>query len=300
MKHYCCITLVIATMGMGCDKLTSKTQGVAIVTRTPDIAQSNGMDATLATTLSAQLDALPSVATAVAVGVAERDSLTSTELRPVGGAKVQVSFQSATVNLCEIQNDQSGTYSAISIPGESCGDADLAYVENAKYTITIETAEDEHIIRVTAPPAILPSAIVFSPALSSALPVPAPQLQQHAINTALHVDWSAGAANRNAIVTVLRINFSGSYPSQAFNSGSWSADASNPIFDTAPRSPGDMIDWVLNEPATDTDIPATVFNQAGLYAVVVTPVELSTDVDNLSLGSGGMAGLGTPIVFFVQ
>ena len=57
---------------------------------------------------------------------------------------------------------------------------------------------------------------------------------------------------------------------------------------------------VLGNAPTSADVPASVFDQTGVYFLVLTRAELSTDTDGLAVGSGAMAGVGTVFAFWVE
>jgi len=313
--HRSSLTLGLVALALasgGCDQLTATTQAVSVLTASPDLASADGFDSNL--TGLVDLNALPtSGIVGVAVGVAEKDSATSTKApTPIDGALVHVSWDTDTgtqeAALCGASASQPGTYAAanIEVPDfGGCADANLAYLPGTTYTTTIETSSAEHTIKVVAPPAIIPGDVAFTPALDTTSPIAGLALKGHALNEPLTVDWSGSpdAGDRHAFVTVVRINFTGDSadPQSVLTDTNWSADSSNPVFNSAPTDPSQMIDLVINPPETSVDIPATAFSQTGLYFLVVTTAELSTDVSsNLAIGSGGLAGKGTAFVFFVN
>lgn len=286
----------------GCDELTSTTFAVSIISETPNIQDASGWDANLDTVIDASY--VPA-ATLALVGVGERDGTFSTNVTSIADAAVTVSWtadaQSYSVALCGTATD--GSYQASSVTGADCADASLAYVPNAAYTTEIETATDVHTLEVTAPEAMDPTYVAFSPAFTDAGLAPL-TLDHHPLNTALTVDWSAApnATEHDTFVTVVRVDFTEQTMTHAtvLNSANWSVDSANPVFDNTPRDPAGMFDLLQSAPPTSAEIPATTFDRQGLYVVVVTPTELSDDTDNLMLGSAALAGKGTAFVFLVN
>lgn len=311
--HRLSLAIALATwtvLAIGCDQLTATTQAVSVLTASPDFASADGFDAQLADLLGTQIEALTANgAVAIAVGVAEKDSATSTSApTPVEGALVRVSWSAGNVALCSGGTLAAGTYAASNVPQPSlpsCSSAALMYVADDTYTTTIETSSAQHTIRVIAPPAIAAGDVEFTPPLGSTSPVAGLALKSHAVNTALDVDWGGApeAGDRHAFVTVVRINFAGDVGDamSVADAANWTSDTQNPVYNSAPTEPAQMIDLVINPPATSEAIPASVFSETGLYFLVVTTAELSTDVSsNLAIGSGGLAGKGTAFVFFVN
>jgi hypothetical protein len=106
---------------------------------------------------------------------------------------------------------------------------------------------------------------------------------------------------------MMRLNFKGdtsdpiTAAQAALEAENWEADTNNPIFDNFPHEAEEMISLVLDEPANTATIPGSTFNEQGMYLLVLTSTELSTDTStNLSLGSGALAGSGTAWVFWVE
>jgi hypothetical protein len=288
------ISLAGLLVGSGCDQLTSTTFAVSALTRTPAFSDSLPSD------LSAYIAGIaPEGVTAVAVGVGKRDSVVSTNApKPVTGAEVTLAWGANQVSLCPAGTD--GTYEASNLgSGLPCADAQLDYAPGATYTTTVKFSGDSHTVRVQAPNRISDtSGVGFDPPLGS-LAVSTWTLSTHPRNTALTINWQdvSGAAGKNVFVVVVRIN--GDF-TDLNNWSSSQPDPGNPVFDNAPQSPAAMVDMITNEPPTSETIPSDVFNQQGLYSVILTPVELSTDTSGLSIGSGAVAGWGTGIVFIVD
>jgi len=298
----------IALLPAACDQLTATTQAVSVLTASPDLSSSDGFDTNLSSLVD--LEALgTSGIVGVAVGVAEKDSATSTKAAtPVDGALVHIAWDQSSVPLCSGGSLQSGTYAVSNLPQPSmpsCSSASLAYVAGATYTTTIETSSAEHTIRVEAPQPIAVGDVEFTPQLDTTSPIAGLSLKGHAKNTALTVDWSGSpsAGDQNAFVTIARVNFTGDVADAAsvLTGSNWEADSQNPVYNTAPTEPSQMISLVVNPPETSVVVPAGIFSETGLYFLVVTTANLSTDVSsNLAIGSGGLAGKGTAFAFFVN
>ena len=173
----------------GCDELLSNTQGVSILTAAPDLANAQGLDPNLEILLP--LEQMGANVTAVAVGLAERDTGTA-----LGGAQVSLSWDSNSLSLCE---GETGSHTATSLPTAPCGDASLAYVPGTTYTTGIVTGADNFSLTVTAPNAIDSNNVDFSPSLSTGATTVigvSYNLMSHTANTALTIDWS-----RDAVLT---------------------------------------------------------------------------------------------------
>jgi len=309
-------SLSILTLGAlalaGCDKLTATTFAVSVLTRTPnlnDVATSAGLDPSMVTTLGGA-SAIPQ-ATAIAVGVGERESVTSTNPpTPVTGAQVTLSFQDAAgvdqnVQVCEATGTSSaqGGYQATSVAGAACAAANLTYVPNRHYTTTIVKGADNYTLDIQAPAAIPATDVTFSPNFQATTETigtfgAVPKL---AINSALTVTWPSHG--KNVFVTVFRINYNGADWSltNVSKQSNWTPDQTQPIWDNVPRDATGMLDVITGTPATTVTIPATAFAKAGAYALMVTLTEISsTTSSNLSVGSSALAGEGTGFVFVVK
>jgi len=318
-KPLAALALTLTLLGVAaCDQLTATVQAVSALTRTPDLANSQGMDSQLTQILPLdQLETTKGVGVITALG--QKESVTSTAPpAPITGALVRVEWTDTQsghkVSLCEsAEAGAEGTYHATNVPSDKkCGDPLLDYVDNTKYTTTIETASDLYTLSVTAPPAIDAANVTFTPALSPAAPVSmgsdliGVSLPSHSKSSALTIDWSADAAasDRHAFLVVIRINFVGdaTVAQSALQAANWQADPQNPVYDNAPRDPSGFIQLVTATPATSEEIPATTFDTTGLYIVLLTPVELSTEKSsNLALlGSAALAGVGTSFVMWVD
>lgn len=299
------LVLAASLIATACEQLTATVQGVSALTRTPDIAQAEGMPSELATALSAELAAIQeNGAVLTAVGLGERDSPTSTQApTPIDNAMITLTWTGGgNISLCA--GDEPGTYAATSVQAGTCGKPSLAYVAGTKYVTEIETADELYTITVVAPPAIQANQVTFTPQLSAASGIYGVSLKSHSAGAALTVDWSAAGDDRPAFLTLFRIQYKGpsNDPNGATNGANWDAGNGQPVYDNFPKTPGEMIDLVLaDEKPTSLVIPGDRFVANSLYALIVTPTEISTDVsNNLSLGSGGMAGYGTAFVFWAD
>ncbi|MCK5689281.1 hypothetical protein KAI87_08425, partial [Myxococcota bacterium] len=102
---------------VACDQLTATTQAVAILTRTPDLAEAI-TDTALRTAVLAELAKLDvEEGVIAAVGMGERETPTSTaQPDPIMGASIDVSWGTDTADLCEItEPGAEGTYGCTNI-----------------------------------------------------------------------------------------------------------------------------------------------------------------------------------------
>ncbi len=241
---------------------------------------------------------------AVLVAVGERESVTSTAApAPVGGATVQIGWRDGRISLCELTGaGAEGTYQASNVPGHDCN-RPLEYLEGQDYLTDVETGTDLYTLSVTAPAPIDAARVELSPQLGVPSNVFGATLPSHPSNTALTVDWSAdtGASERHAFVTVARVRYTGGTgATDALEPGNWQADP-QPVWDDFPRTASEMIALVENDPTSSATVDASAFDQAGVYILVLTTTELSTEVStNLFLGSSALAGAGTAFVFWVD
>ncbi len=285
---------------LGCEQLMSKTQGVAVLTRTPNLANATDMTAPLAAALPLR-DIDGNGATGVAFALGERESLAQATIMPINNANITASWGGVTVGLCA-QRNVLGTYAATSIASATCGDARLAYEERTLYTFDVETAADLYTVRVIAPAALDPGDVTFDPPLSGLSNVNGVQLRRHARAMPLKVDWSGAGVSEPAFIAVFRIEYVGSGGDDALEASSWRLPSEpNPVYENGPRTIGDYVNLIFNDsPPTAFTIPREVFGQTGLYIAVVSPVAVGTDISgNLSLGSGAVAGAGTAFTFWV-
>ncbi len=295
-----------ALLATGCDQLAATVSAASVLTGTPDLANAQNLQASgLAGVLPlGSLEVKPGTAVLVAVG--ERESPTSTATpAPLGGAQVALAWDGGRVIACEVlAAGAEGTYQTSSIaPAGECGNPLLAYEEQADYLTEIETGTDFFTLSVKAPPPVAPANVVFTPQLAVPSSLYGATLPSHQTNTVLTVDWSqdTAAADKHAFITVARIRYvGGTGATDALAPASWQADP-QPVFDNLPRDAGGLIALVAGDPEPTATIPAEVFDQPGVYILVVTTTEVSTDVStNLFLGSNAMAGIGTAFVFRVN
>ena len=291
---------VLLLLTASCDQLTATMQAVSVLTKTPDLASAQGMDAALQNVLP--LSDVQPEATLVAVGLAQKKSATSTAApTPITGAKVFLAWQDQEVKVCE-ETDTKGAYAATSVPLDPCADPRLAYVERDKYITRIETGTDLYTMSTTPPAPVDATAVTFSPPLdaTSTIGGTAVSVPHHSLGAELIVDWSAdkAAAKRPTFAVVARINYTGG---NLLDKASWQPDANNFVFDNTAKTPDDMRKLVTDEPESNVTIPTDTLNASGLYILVLTTAELSTDVStNLALGSGSLAGAGVAFVFWVD
>lgn len=311
------MTTALALVAMffcgGCDvlldALTSTTQGVSVLTRTPDLANTAGLDPNLSTLLftGAQSPAgnLNLGATGIVVAAAERDDPLSTATpTPLADLSVALNWGSNSVNLCAAVGE-AGTYTATNVDtngSDPCVDPNLVYTQGKTYTTEITLTDFIASVSVEAPAAIGAGNVTFSPALAAATDHFGATLKSHSPNTALTVDWSADpAAGKPAFMVVIRIRYSGGAggASGALEAANWTVDP-DPIFDNLPRRPEALIDIVFGSSPTSADIPGGTFDQTGLYFLILTSTALGTNTNHLAIGSGAMAGYGTAFVFWVD
>lgn len=300
-----CTGLVVLSFGAGCDffedigdKFTSTGQAASILTRTPSLGNAQDLDPNLVAALP--LDAMAANVTGVLVALGERDDPLSTQApTPITDAAVSIAFDGTTVDLCT--GPEAGTYVATNQNADPCGDTVLAYQAGTTYTTQIRIDDHTATLKVVAPSAIEPAKVSFSPTFGSAADYAGASMKSHPANTKLTVDWGGDpSAGKPTFVALFRARYTGPADGQgALNSANWQADT-QPIFDNRPTEPRDIIDLVLGNAPTSADVPASVFDQTGVYFLVLTRAELSTDTDGLAVGSGAMAGVGTVFAFWVE
>jgi hypothetical protein len=301
------IGILAQAAAAGCGKLTATTQAVSMVTHMPALKEAQGWDAKLDAAMPANASLFN--ITVAAVGGTSRDGITSTTVTPLTGADASVVFTgskgSTTVHLCEVPSSTSGTggtYRAVSVPDSlNCGTTTLEYVNNVNYTTNIETGSDLFTLHVAAPEPINPALVDFTKPLTAAS-LTVLTLKHHALGEGLGVDWSRDttASDKRTIASLFRVNYTGTSTGMLTQTN-WQLDPKNPIFDNAPRKAGDMIDFVTKSPSTSLTIDGAYFGQKGLYILVLTATNLNTTTsDNLSLGSGALAGSGTAFAFYVD
>jgi hypothetical protein len=294
----------LSMLAAGCDQLTATVSAASVLTRTPDLANAENMQSSgLAPYLPlGALEVREGVGVLVAVG--ERETATSTAAPvPLSGATVQVGWDTDRITLCELTDvGAEGTYQATNVAGQECN-RPLVYDIGSYYRTEIETGSALYTMSVEAPAPLEANLVEFTPQLSVASDYFGATLPRHAAGTPLTVDWSADTAveDRHAFVTILRIRYvGGTGATDALDAASWQADP-QPVWDNFPRAAGDMIDLVASEPDTYATVPQATFDQDGVYILVVTITEISSDVStNLFLGSSALAGAGTAFVFWVD
>ncbi len=310
MRALAPIIMALSLASSGCDKLLATVIGVGITTETPNPTQAQGLDSDLAAILPFNdPDIGLKQAVGSAVGLGERESSTSTAAPdPLEGASVKLLWPGKQVSLCP-DADAPGSYAVTSVPGDACGNAALEYLDGVTYTTRVETSDDIYTMDVTLPPAINAQTVVFAPVAtpttyqSPAAPdITLERIDLSTLGSGLNVNW--GTTDRNAFLTVVRINYGGPGPAATANdflNATWTPEPGNPIFDNFPKDAGAMADLIINAPETSATVPATVFDTAGLYLLVLTPVEMSeVTSDNLMLGSGAFAGVSTIFAFWVD
>lgn len=287
----------------GCDKLTATTFAAGALTRAPAISEATGINANLAG-IAGDLPA----GTAAIMAVAERESLTSTTITPVTDATVHVSYVSGTLQtktLCPVTGTD-GAYATSSISGEAGCLSDLSYVEGVEYTFDIATAADSYTTKVTAPGAISAANVSFTPGFTaSSLNGTYPGTNQLVLSTGqdLEISWAddPDAGQKNVFVTIARLNFTGTWPTQVADTSKWQVDGSNPVYNDMPTTPEGLLDVITAQPGTSATIPNATFSQPGVYLIALTKTEISTTTSsNLSIGSGTLAGRSTGFVFLIE
>lgn len=289
------LTSCLALLSSGCDVLTSDTTAITVFTRTPDVT------AVLPVTLRsmAVFSGAVEPQAAVVTAVLRRERVDSQEFEPVVGASVSLGFSTAEVALCASpEADAAGSYRATSVGTDTCVDATLLYTAGQAYTSTISSGSDSFSIRFTPPPPIAVSNISLAPALLDNNVHVGIDLKAHPRGGSLTVDWSAdpAAGERPVFVSVFRVRLINDPVTTPAN---WQAD-SEPVFDNAPRQPSELLDLLIGTPPSSLTVPGSNFGARGVYIVVVTGAELSTDTTGLALGSGALAGVGTPLAFWVE
>lgn len=285
-----------------CDQLTSDTQAVSFLTRTPDLAAAQGLgDSGLLSVLP--LDDFDDAGVFALTGAVRGDNLADSEKVPLVDAQVTLSFGTTAVDLCEtIGEDASdGTYAASNVENAHCSNAALTYQAGATYRTELVTAEDTYAVEVVAPEALDPTEVTFNPAFQTPEDHFGASMQSHPRNTDLVADWSTSpqAGDRPFFTAVFRIKFEGSGPLDALDGSKWQVEE-GPVFDDLPKKPADMINLILNQPPTSVTIPGNTFDTAGVYFIIITATELSTTTERLLLGSGALAGYGTAFAVWVD
>lgn len=265
-------TLALGLGLTGCDILESATATTIVagtVVRTPDIRVEGFFD------VQAEV-----VASAL---VAERENATSTdEPTPISGANAAITFSGNRVQL--VEQSTPGLYLTTSVD-----DPSLVYVDGSSYTVRASLPGDattEFGGQVTAPNALTPAAITLSPQPTESFPG-LPDVLMHPKSTALNVRWPSEGFGRYAYLSVYRADVN---------------DASNPVlvFDNAPETAGEIIEFIVGTPPESLDIPADTFAEDGLYGVVLFTLDRHERLlPNTFIGSPVLAGSGAAIVLAV-
>jgi hypothetical protein len=293
----------------GCNQLTATTVAVSVLTSTPNLAQAENMDEGLANYLPlANLGLNQAVFDYVVV--ADKASATSTSLTPDTNAVVSISWDNTSVPLCS-QANTPGAYavsSMVSGGSSSCDTASFVYQNGATYSTNIQKASSNYTLQVTAPAPVSATYVNFTPTstggpLGTTSTVTLQMYSRTALaSSGLTVDWhlATSAAGKNTFVTLARVlctNLSNPLASQ-----SWTVESNPVVYNNSPTQPADLIQLVLGPtPPTQVTIPGSAFNTTGLYLLILTTADLSTNVsDNLAIGSAALAGAGTAWVFWVS
>lgn len=262
---------LLATSATGCDLLSSAkstTVVAGIVASTPEVGLTGQFQ------IKAQ-----TIATAF---VGERASATSTdEPRPIKGADVSLAFAGNALKLRE-QTGKDGFYAE-----DSGTNTALVYADGHTYTFValIPGDSSEHGGSVKAPNRLSSASITLSPT-PAPLPAPFPEgVKKHPKSTDLVIAWQP-QFGRYAWVTVLRAN-----PAKP--------DQPEVVFDSSPRTGGDIIKFILGTPPSSITIPASKFAQDGAYAVMLVALDKGDPKVNTFLGSPILAGSGAAVILAV-
>ena len=253
----------------GCDLIESAeatTVVAGIVVRTPAISVPLHFD------VPAQVEAT--------AYVAERDGAASVDMpTPIGDAQVTLTFDGVELAM-PIQDASTGVYFQTSLT-----EPDLTYVAGARYALVADINGSRFGGAVEAPDALTLAALTFSPQ-----PTPDPNLSlafDHPINTALSVSL-ASQTDRYTYVTVLRAD---------------TDDLENPqvVFDNRPATTAELLQFVVGAPPTSQEIPANVFADPGLYAVVLVAMNNADDLLTDTFGGSPiLAGSGATLFLLVE
>jgi hypothetical protein len=294
----------------GCDMLTATTFAAGALTRTPDLSNTSevvGLNADLVTAFGGASQ-LPG-GTVALVALADRGSITSTNVTPVTGANVTVNYTlggtaHGPYTLCPITSSGlEGTYetTSMTIAGQSCVTA-IDYVEGAAYIFSMSTASDSYSMRTTAPAALSTGAVVFStPLVASSIAGVFPGTEKLVLTGTNDLTITWGSSTDNVFVAVFRMNYVGtSWPTDATTQASWQLPSQNPVYNDLPKDAGGLIDVITRNPPSSVVVPHATFTQAGFYLLTLTKATISTDTTNLSIGSGALAGKSIAFAFLVE
>lgn len=219
--------------------------------------------------------------------IGQRPSATSVEPTPVSGLDVSVTFQGRTLALAE-HEEEAGLYLL-----ESDDEPALDYHAGETYAFetTVQTepspgqpaTSSRHGGEAVAPTRLRPEAVEVSPAMERH-PL-APALNLHQRGTAMTISW-APEYGRLSYVSVLR------------------GDPDNPetpvlTFDTRPETASEMLEMAVGDAPTSVEIPASAFEDDGIYAVVLVALDKGLPSDTTFLGSPILAGSGTAVLVAV-
>ncbi len=215
--------------------------------------------------------------TLATVWLGERESVTSTEEpTPIGDADIKVTFAGNAVVLPE--SEEKGIYAQ-----NSTKQASLVYAEGTRYDFVAKLPSDsetEYGGSSTAPAPLSAAAISLDPQPSQTVPGLA-EVGVHPRNTALTLTWGT-QYGRYAFVSVFR------------------ADANDPsdpqlVFDSRPKTAKDVLQLLVGDPPTTITVPAEVFAQDGVYAVVLVAANQGERRSNTFLGSPFLVGTGAAV-----
>ncbi len=225
-----------------------------------------------------RLDVSSQVATTAYVG--ERSGAVSVDMpTPIGDAQVTLTFGGVQVAV-PVQDAAAGVYFQSSLTAP-----ELTYVAGARYALVADINGSRFGGAVEAPDALTLAGLTLSPQ-----PTPDPNLSGafvHPLNTALSLSLAA-QTGRYTYVTVFRADDN---------------DPSDPqlVFDNRPTSTPELLQFIVGGPPTSQEIPANVFANAGLYAVVLVAMNNTDDLLTDTFGGSPiLAGSGAAILLTVD
>ena len=253
----------------GCDLLdaaTATTVVGALVVATPAVS------------VPGRLEISDEVVATVWVG--ERLSPESTAAPdPIGDANVGIVFDGTTVPV-PVENAAAGVYAQTSVAAPT-----LTYVGGTSYTIEAVIDGARFGGSVTAPPALSAAALTLDPSPTMVVP-DLPEVGEHPRDTALTLSWPA-QFGEYTYVTVFRAD-----PN----------DPTNPqqVFDNRPTTTSEILQFIVGGSPTTQTIPADVFGQDGLYAVILVAMDGSSMLlPDTFLGSPILVGSGAVVLLGV-
>lgn len=210
--------------------------------------------------------------------IGQRDSPTSTaEPSPLTGLDVKLTSPGGTFKLAE-QASTPGVYLV-----SSTSQAGLTYQAAANYALDAVIQGATYGNDGTAPPRLDAGSLTFTPTLGTG------QLQgvrTHARNAALTVQWPS-TAGRYAYVSVLRAKPNAPTEPEF-------------VFDNRPETAGEILSFVLGDPKSSIEIPASTFATSGLYAVVVVAMNKGTPRSGTFSGSPMLVGSGAATLLSIE